>query len=121
VLCCPLLFCAVLFCFGQYRAPLNFNPETLKAALNSLKRIDKIVAQLRLRAASTSTSISSATAAATTTSAAASTSAAVSDGSKLNFNAVKLRAEALERFVLQSNTHICRYCNCECELVVTIV
>ncbi len=31
---------------AQYRSPLNFTPETLKAAANSLKRIDKVVANL---------------------------------------------------------------------------
>ena len=31
---------------SQYRNPLNFNPETLKSASNSLKRIDKLLASL---------------------------------------------------------------------------
>lgn len=31
---------------AQYRAPLNFTPETLKAAINSLKRIDRVVGRL---------------------------------------------------------------------------
>ena len=31
---------------SQYRNPLNFNPETLKSACNSLKRIDKLLASL---------------------------------------------------------------------------
>ena len=36
---------------AQYRQPLNFNPETLKAAANSLKRIDKAVQRLKQVAA----------------------------------------------------------------------
>lgn len=35
----------------QYRNPLNFNPETLKAASQSLKRIDRLVASLQQRVA----------------------------------------------------------------------
>lgn len=31
---------------SQYRNPLNFNPETLKSASNSLKRVDKLIANL---------------------------------------------------------------------------
>ena len=31
---------------SQYRNPLNFNPETLKSASNSLRRIDKLLANL---------------------------------------------------------------------------
>lgn len=31
---------------SQYRSPLNFNPDTLKAASNSLKRIDKLMNNL---------------------------------------------------------------------------
>jgi cysteinyl-tRNA synthetase len=31
---------------SQYRSPLNFNPDTLKAASNSLKRIDKLLNNL---------------------------------------------------------------------------
>jgi cysteinyl-tRNA synthetase len=33
---------------SQYRSPLNFNPETLKAASNSLKRIDKLINNLKI-------------------------------------------------------------------------
>ena len=33
---------------AQYRSPLNFTPETLKAASNGLKRIDKAITNLRL-------------------------------------------------------------------------
>lgn len=32
---------------SQYRNPLNFSPDTLKAAINSLKRIDKLLAGLQ--------------------------------------------------------------------------
>lgn len=32
---------------SQYRNPLNFTPDTLKSALNSLKRIDKLIAALK--------------------------------------------------------------------------
>jgi cysteinyl-tRNA synthetase len=32
---------------SQYRNPLNFNPETLKSASNSLRRIDKLLANLK--------------------------------------------------------------------------
>ena len=32
---------------SQYRNPLNFNPETLKSASNSLKRVDKLIANLQ--------------------------------------------------------------------------
>ena len=32
---------------SQYRNALNFTPETLKSALNSLKRIDKLIASLK--------------------------------------------------------------------------
>lgn len=32
---------------SQYRNPLNFTPDTLKSALNSLKRIDKLIASLK--------------------------------------------------------------------------
>ena len=35
---------------SQYRTPLNFNEHTLKAALNSLKRIDKLVVKLEAAA-----------------------------------------------------------------------
>jgi cysteinyl-tRNA synthetase len=36
---------------SQYRAPLNFTPDTLKAAASSLQRIDKLVARLESAAA----------------------------------------------------------------------
>ena len=35
---------------AQYRAPLNFNPDTLSSATNSLKRIDKVVTSLKASA-----------------------------------------------------------------------
>jgi len=43
---------------AQYRNPLNFSPETFNAACSSLKRIDKLIAQLiALKAKSASTGI----------------------------------------------------------------
>jgi len=40
---------------SQYRAPLNFSPDTLRAAGSSLQRIDKFVARLEATAGSTGT------------------------------------------------------------------
>ena len=40
----------------QYRNPLNFNPDTLKSAQQSLKRIDRLVESLQVAASSSSSS-----------------------------------------------------------------
>lgn len=55
---------------SQYRNPLNFNPETLKSASNSLKRIDKLLANLALASSSAASSASDVSAGDTTTSSA---------------------------------------------------
>ena len=44
---------------SQYRNPLNFSPDTLKAAQNSLRRVDKLVESVK--AAATATTVTTAT------------------------------------------------------------